>query len=287
MSKQISETIKSLLSTTKDDTVRSVLFNLRFIPTFSLIIDSTYAPIHDFMVGENPTLSEDAITGIIIAGVCQFIFKSYDRHKETQQLRDYLEENGLTQKVPKVKSYVVKLIKISGDVLKDMGYSAGSVSGILGFATILQPFMVGLNELLGRSSDFSIDNIFNYIVLGTTFKGALFLEQFLKNFTSKYEKDVDPSSFEETDDSDLIDGWPDSFEYGERVYEFVRITKDKKFVYANTSWKDDKMVFKTKEEFTNIMSDYTSPVGGTKSTNLGENFLSGKGIFELMTKSLI
>lgn len=189
MSKYSSKKVEELIKSSNDATIKSVLFNLKLVPTFSLMIDATYQPIQQFLVGEYPTLTNDEITSIAIAATCQFIFKSYDRFKQGKQLEKYLESRGLQVKVDETKKTLTKLLKIGADVLKDMGYTTATMSGILGFAYILHPLMTGINELMGRNTDFSIDNIFNYIVLGIAFKGSLFLEQFLTKFTEKYEKD--------------------------------------------------------------------------------------------------
>lgn len=186
-----SKKIEDLLKSTKDDTLKSVLFNLRLVPTFSLMIDATYEPIHQFLVGQYPTLDSDSINSIIVAATCQFIFKTYDRFKQGKDLKALLESRGLIEKVDETKTALTKLFKMAADVLKDMGYTTATMSGILGFATILQPFMSGINELMQRNTDFSLDNLFNYIVLGLTFKGALFVEQFLNKFVKQYEKEPD------------------------------------------------------------------------------------------------
>lgn len=186
-----SKKIEDLLKSTKDDTLKSVLFNLRLVPTFSLMIDATYEPIHQFLVGQYPTLDSDSINSIIVAATCQFIFKTYDRFKQGKDLKALLESRGLIEKVDETKTALTKLFKMAADVLKDMGYTTATMSGILGFATILQPFMSGINELMQRNTDFSLDNLFNYIVLGLTFKGALFVEQFLNKFVKQFEKEPD------------------------------------------------------------------------------------------------
>ena len=186
-----SKKIEDLLNSTKDDTLKSVLFNLRLVPTFSLMIDATYEPIHQFLVGQYPTLDSDSINSIIVAATCQFIFKTYDRFKQGKDLKALLESRGLIEKVDETKTALTKLFKMAADVLKDMGYTTATMSGILGFATILQPFMSGINELMQRNTDFNLDNLFNYIVLGLTFKGALFVEQFLNKFVKQYEKEPD------------------------------------------------------------------------------------------------
>lgn len=189
MSKYKSDKLESLLKNTKDDTLKMVLFNLKLVPTFSLVIDATFEPLNQYLRGEFPTLDDDAILSLIVAATCQFIFKSYDRIKQGRELKKYLEERGLETKVQQTKDKLTKLLKIGADVLKDMGYTTATMSGILGFASILHPFMTGINELMGRNTDFNIDNIFNYIVLGVTFKGAIFLEQFINRFVKQYEKD--------------------------------------------------------------------------------------------------
>lgn len=186
-----SKKIEDLLKSTKDDTLKSVLFNLRLVPTFSLMIDATYEPIHQFLVGQYPTLDSDSINSIIVAATCQFIFKTYDRFKQGKDLKALLDSRGLVEKVDETKTALTKLFKMAADVLKDMGYTTATMSGILGFATILQPFMSGINELMQRNTDFSLDNLFNYIVLGLTFKGALFVEQFLNKFVKQFEKEPD------------------------------------------------------------------------------------------------
>ena len=186
-----SKKIEDLLKSTKDDTLKSVLFNLRLVPTFSLMIDATYETIHQFLVGQYPTLDSDSINSIIVAATCQFIFKTYDRFKQGKDLKALLDSRGLVEKVDETKTALTKLFKMAADVLKDMGYTTATMSGILGFATILQPFMSGINELMQRNTDFSLDNIFNYIVLGLTFKGALFVEQFLNKFVKQFEKEPD------------------------------------------------------------------------------------------------
>ena len=186
-----SKKIEDLLKSTKDDTLKSVLFNLRLVPTFSLMIDATYEPIHQFLVGQYPTMDSDSINSIIVAATCQFIFKTYDRFKQGKDLKALLESRGLIEKVDETKTALTKLFKMAADVLKDMGYTTATMSGILGFATILQPFMSGINELMQRNTDFNLDNLFNYIVLGLTFKGALFVEQFLNKFVKQYEKEPD------------------------------------------------------------------------------------------------
>ena len=196
MSKVDTKKIDSIISTTKDATLKSILFNLKLVPTFSLMIDATYEPIHQYLVGEYPTLDNDAIVSIAVAATAQFIFKSYDRFKRGQDFKDYLEMRGLQEKVDKTQTVLTKLLKIGADVLKDMGYTTATMSGILGFAVLLQPLMSGITALMGRNSDFSVDNIFNYVVLGITFKGAMFVEQLLKKIVEDRDKDpeVEPKS---------------------------------------------------------------------------------------------
>ena len=180
--------LKDVINQTKDSSIKSILFNLKLVPTFSLIIDATYTPIKTYLSGEYPTLTEDEITSLIVAATCQFVFQSYDRIKDSQGLKNYLEEHNLTDKVSKTKEAITKLIKIGGDVLKDVGYTAATVSGILGFGFLLHPMMDGINELMMRNSDFSIDNIFRYVVMGVAFKGSLVLEQFIRNLINRYEQ---------------------------------------------------------------------------------------------------
>lgn len=204
MSKFNSKKVDELIKSTNEGTIKSVLFNLKLVPTFSLLIDATYEPIHQYLTGKYPTLDNDAIMSIAIAATCQFIFNRYDRFKQGQQFAEYMESRGLEEKVDETKQKLTKLLKIGADVLKDMGYTTATMSGILGFAFILQPLMTGINEMMGRNTDFNIDNIFNYIVLGITFKGALFLEQFLRRFTEQYEKtpETQPKKKEEESDEE-------------------------------------------------------------------------------------
>lgn len=281
MSKYQSKKVEELLKSTKDDTVKSILFNLRLIPTFSLVIDATFEPINTFLVGGNPELTQDQITSLIVAGTCQFIFKSYDRFKGGQELKKYLESQNIQNKVSETTNKITKLLKIGSGVLKDMGYTAGTVSGILGFASILHPLMTGINELMGRNTDFNIDNIFNYLIMGATFKGALFLEQFITKFTKSFEKEADITlDYEEEND------FPESFEYGEKFYEFIRKNKKGVYLYHATDNKDDKLAFGSKREFEEFVGDYTSPIGGTQSTYLGETFLTGNEILSLIDKTI-
>ena len=203
MSKVDTKKIDSIISTTKDATLKSILFNLKLVPTFSLMIDATYEPIHQYLVGEYPTLDNDAIVSIAVAATAQFIFKSYDRFKRGQDFKDYLEMRGLQEKVDKTKTVLTKLLKIGADVLKDMGYTTATMSGILGFAVLLQPLMSGITALMGRNSDFSVDNIFNYIVLGVTFKGAMFVEQLLKKIVEDNDKDPEVEPKDSDDEKTL------------------------------------------------------------------------------------
>jgi hypothetical protein len=203
MSKVDTKKIDSIISTTKDATLKSILFNLKLVPTFSLMIDATYEPIHQYLIGEYPTLDNDAIVSIAVAATAQFIFKSYDRFKRGQDFKDYLEMRGLQEKVDKTKTVLTKLLKIGADVLKDMGYTTATMSGILGFAVLLQPLMSGITALMGRNSDFSVDNIFNYIVLGVTFKGAMFVEQLLKKIVEDNDKDPEVEPKDSDDEKTL------------------------------------------------------------------------------------
>lgn len=203
MSKVDTKKIDSIISTTKDATLKSILFNLKLVPTFSLMIDATYEPIHQYLVGEYPTLDNDAIVSIAVAATAQFIFKSYDRFKRGRDFKDYLEMRGLQEKVDKTQTVLTKLLKIGADVLKDMGYTTATMSGILGFAVLLQPLMNGITTLMGRNSDFSVDNIFNYVVLGITFKGALFVEQLLKKVVEDRDKDPEVEPKDSDDEKTL------------------------------------------------------------------------------------
>lgn len=208
MSKYNSEKLEDLISRTGDDSLKMILFNLKMVPTFSLVIEATYSPVHQFLTGQYPTLSDDDITSLIIAGACTFIFKSYDRFKQGKTLKKILESKGLTDKVEESKTAITKILKIGADVLRDAGYSTGTMTGILGFSMVLQPFLAGLNELMGRNSDFSLDNIFNFVVLGVGFKGAIFLEQLITNFVKSTENSTvtksktSKSKEEDTEDED-------------------------------------------------------------------------------------
>mgnify|MGYP000045748949 FL=1 len=265
MSKFKSERLEGIIKSTNDDTIKSVLFNLRLVPTFSLMIEATFQPIQSFLVGEYPTLTTDDVTAIAVAATCQFIFKSYDRLKQGKELKTYLESRDLEIKVDQTKKKLTKLLKIGSDVLKDLGYTTGTMSGILGFAFVLHPLMLGLSEIMGRNSDFNIDNIFNYIVLGIAFKGSLTLEQFLKKFTETFEKSPDIGPKEEE--------WPKDIMYGEKRYVMIKKSKDR-VTYEHEKYKGDKLTFKTKKEMSDFIDDYTEPKGGTQSTQLGGEYLS-------------
>lgn len=208
MSKYNSQKLEDLISRTNDDSLKMVLFNLKMVPTFSLVIEATYNPVRQFLTGQYPTLSDDDITSLIIAGTCTFIFKSYDRFKQGKTLKKLLESKGLTDKVEESKTAITKILKIGADVLRDAGYATGTMTGILGFSMVLQPFLAGLNELMGRNSDFSLDNIFNFVVLGVGFKGAVYLEQLITNFVKSTENSTvtksktSKSKEEDTEDED-------------------------------------------------------------------------------------
>jgi hypothetical protein len=205
MKKFESDKIEELLKSTKDDTVKSVLFNLKLVPTFSLIIDATFEPIQKFLHNEHPELSQDTITAIIVAAACQYIFNTYDRIKGYKDLRRVLKDSDLEVVVDDAESKLKKLLKIGGDVLKDVGYTTATLSGILGFAFILHPLMDGINKMLDRGPEYNIDNIFNYIVLGVAFKGSMFIEQFLKKLTREFEKDPKVKKIEKSEDNDGVD----------------------------------------------------------------------------------
>ncbi len=272
MSKYKSEKLDELIKSTKDDTIKSVLFNLKLVPTFSLMIDATYQPIQQFLIGEYPTLSPDDITSIVLAATCQFIFKSYDRIKQGRELKSYLESRDLEIKVDETKGQLTKLLKIGSDVLKDMGYTVGTMSGILGFAFILHPLMTGISELMGRNTDFTIDNIFNYVILGVAFKGSLFLEQFITKITKEYEKeDKIGAKFK----------WPKEFKYGEKEYGLIKQSKSGA-TYEHKKYKGDRLSFGSEKEMTDYLEDYTSPKGGTQSTQLGDTYLSESQLKSLM-----
>jgi len=277
MSKYKSEKLEELIKSTNDDTIKSVLFNLKLVPTFSLMIEATYQPIHQFLVGEYPTLTSDDITSIALAATCSFIFKSYDRIKQGKELKSYLESRDSEVKVEETKTQLTKLLKIGSDILKDMGYSVGTMSGILGFAFVLQPLMMGISELMGRNSDFNIDNMFNYVILGITFKGSLFLEQFITKFTKEFEKEpkIGPKV-----------KWPKEFKYGEKEYGLIKQSKDR-VTYENKKGKGDRLTFGSEKEMADYLEDYTTPKGGTQSTQLGDTYLSETQLKSLMDSIIL
>lgn len=191
MSKKI-EILPEILKTTKDKTLSSILFNLKMVPTFSLVINSTYEPLYEFIHKMDPSLSADNINGLIVAATVQFVFKSYDRIREGQKLKFYLETYDLNKKLPQVKDALNKIMKISGNILRDMGYTVGTITGIVGFSFILQPILSAIAKLMGANSDFTLDNIYRYVILGVAFKGALTIEQLINTYIEKTEdKDTD------------------------------------------------------------------------------------------------
>jgi hypothetical protein len=208
MSKYKSEKIEDIIKRTNNDSLKMVLFNLKMVPTFSLVIEATYGPVHQVLTGQFPSFSEDDINSLIIAGACTFIFKSYDRFKQGKELKKILEDRGIVDKVDEAKSAITKILKIGADVLRDAGYSTGTMTGILGFSMLLQPFLAGINELMGRNSDFSLDNIFNFVVLGIGFKGAIYLEQLINNFVKSTEKDPMTSKSKKVDDKETEEEEP-------------------------------------------------------------------------------
>lgn len=201
MSKQ--DFISQMLKTTKDKTLSSVLFNLKMVPTFSLVINSTYEPLYEFIHNMDPNITETHINGLIVAATVQFVFNSFDRIKEGQKLKNYLDKYDLHKKLPEVKGALNKLMKISGNILRDMGYSVGTITGIVGFSFILQPLLGAIAKLMSANSDFSLDNIYQYIILGIAFKGAMTLEQVINTFIENTEE-KDEDNLEDIDDDNLM-----------------------------------------------------------------------------------
>lgn len=141
--KKNSDFVKNIL----ESTFKTIKFNYKILFTFSAGISGVIVPISDYIMGLDPTLSEEAKNYILTAIIMIFFFEN---EKVLNQLYKKIEEQGLVELLRKAKTKTSELLNTFFDFLEGLNLTLYKFSDIVSYS-----FMIPLLPIFMKLGDLS------------------------------------------------------------------------------------------------------------------------------------
>ena len=183
----LSKVLANLIKTAKQnlvDTQKIMMFDLKFLLTWSSTIAGFIGPLNDFVSGQNPELSQSEINFISV-GVCSILL--YNNEKLITEFISKVKEKGLISTFESALEKGKELKSALINFLKSIGVSASSILSIASF-TFMIPILSILNGYAtsGIITPDNLEEIAERIALsGITALSAVSLRNFLKKIFSR------------------------------------------------------------------------------------------------------
>jgi hypothetical protein len=178
----LSKVLANLIKTSKQnlvDTQKIMMFDLKFLLTWSSTIAGFIGPLNDFVSDKNPELSQSEINFISV-GVCSILL--YNNEKFITEFISKVKEKGLITTLESALEKGKELRSALINFLKSIGVSASNVLSIASF-TFMIPILSILNGYAtsGIITPDNLEEIAERIALsGITALSAVSLRNFLK-----------------------------------------------------------------------------------------------------------
>ena len=183
----LSKVLANLIKTAKQnlvDTQKIMMFDLKFLLTWSSTIAGFIGPLNDFVSGQNPELSQSEINFISV-GVCSILL--YNNEKLITEFISKVKEKGLISTFESALEKGKELKSALINFLKSIGVSTSSILSIASF-TFMIPILSILNGYAtsGIITPDNLEEIAERIALsGITALSAVSLRNFLKKIFSR------------------------------------------------------------------------------------------------------
>lgn len=141
--KKNSDFVKNIL----ESTFKTIKFNYKILFTFSAGISGVIVPISDYIMGLDPTLSEEAKNYILTAIIMIFFFEN---EKVLNQIYKKIEEQGLVELLRKAKTKTSELLNTFFDFLEGLNLTLYKFSDIVSYS-----FMIPLLPIFMKLGDLS------------------------------------------------------------------------------------------------------------------------------------
>lgn len=168
------------------DTAKMLGFDVKFLLTWSATIGGFMGPLTDFVMGENPDISREEVSTIVI-GACAFLF--YNNKELGEKIYSVIKEKGLSEIFKKTLDKGDELKKALKLFLKSIGVTVQNMTHVAAF-TFLVPVVGHLTTLMssGVLTDSDLDDAAKRVVAaGATYFSASFIKNLFEKISNKMQ----------------------------------------------------------------------------------------------------